>query len=93
MCKIAGHSIRPISTAITALLMLSICRVLRHSLAIWLLDAGVPIEAIADLLGLSSVAVTAIYAKVVDHRKYTPSEILAKKLDKDLVTQERENLS
>ena len=56
------------------------CHALRHSLATWLLDAGVPIEAIADLLGHSSVAITAIYAKIVDRRKYTPSEILSSKI-------------
>jgi integrase len=39
-------------------------------------DAGVPTEAIADLLGHSSIAITAIYAKVVDMHKYTPSEVL-----------------
>jgi site-specific recombinase XerD len=52
------------------------CHALRHSLATWLLDAGVPTEAIADLLGHSSIAITAVYAKVVDMNKYTPSEIL-----------------
>lgn len=51
------------------------CHALRHSLATWLLDAGVPTEAIADLLGHSSIAITAVYAKVVDMNKYTPSEI------------------
>jgi site-specific recombinase XerD len=52
------------------------CHSLRHSLATWLLDAGVPTEAIADLLGHSSIAITAVYAKVVDMHKYTPSEVL-----------------
>lgn len=33
-------------------------------------------QAIADLLGHSSVEVTAIYARVVDHRKYTPGDVL-----------------
>lgn len=56
------------------------CHALRHSNATWLLAAGVPIEAIADLLGHSSVAMTAIYAKVVDHRKYTPSAMLTQSL-------------
>ncbi len=54
------------------------CHALRHSTATWLLAAGVPMEVIADLLGHSSVSVTAIYAKVVDHRKYTPSEMLSR---------------
>jgi site-specific recombinase XerD len=35
----------------------------------------VPTEAIADLLGHSSIAITAVYAKVVDMNKYTPSYI------------------
>ena len=52
------------------------CHALRYSLATWLLDAGVPIEFIADLLGHTSVVVTAIYAKVVDRRKYVPSSVL-----------------
>jgi site-specific recombinase XerD len=51
------------------------CHALRHSLATWLLDAGVPTEAIADLLGHSSIATTAVYAKIVDMNKYTPSKI------------------
>ena len=51
------------------------CHALRHSMATWLLDAGVPTEAIADLLGHSSIATTAVYAKIVDMNKYTPSEI------------------
>jgi site-specific recombinase XerD len=54
------------------------CHALRHSLATWLLEAGVPTEAIADLLGHSSIAITAVYAKVVDMNKYTPSEIFHK---------------
>ncbi len=53
------------------------CHSLRHSMAVWLLDAGVPTEAIADLLGHSSIAITAVYAKVVDMHKYTPSEMLS----------------
>ncbi len=52
------------------------CHGLRHSMAVWLLDAGVPTEAIADLLGHSSIAITAVYTKVVDMHKYTPSEVL-----------------
>jgi integrase len=52
------------------------CHILRHSLATWLLDAEVPTEAIVDLLGHSSIAITAVYAKVVDMNKYTPSQIL-----------------
>ncbi len=60
------------------------CHGLRHSFATWLLDAGVPIEVIADLLGHSSVAITGIYAKVVDHRKYTPSEIFKSNLGENL---------
>jgi site-specific recombinase XerD len=52
------------------------CHSLRHSLATWLLDAGVPTEAIANLLGHESIATTAIYAKIVDMNKYTPSEVL-----------------
>ena len=46
-------------------------------MAVWLLDAGVPTEAIADLLGHSSIAITAVYAKVVDLNRYTPSEVLS----------------
>lgn len=57
------------------------CHALRHSLATWLLHAGVPTEAIADLLGHSSIAITAVYAKVVDMHKYTPSEILLNSKD------------
>jgi integrase len=52
------------------------CHALRHSLATWLLDAGVPIEAIADLLGHTSVTTTSIYAKVVDRCRYIPGQIL-----------------
>ena len=55
------------------------CHSLRHSMAVWLLYAGVPTEAIADLLGHSSIAITAVYAKVVDLHKYTPSEVLISK--------------
>jgi site-specific recombinase XerD len=33
-------------------------------------------EAIADLLGHSSIAIIKVYAKVVDMNKYTPSQIL-----------------
>ena len=51
------------------------CHSLRHSMAVWLLDAGVPTEAIADLLGHSSIAVTAVYAKVADLNRFTPSEV------------------
>jgi integrase/recombinase XerC len=54
------------------------CHALRHSTATWLLEAGVPMQAIADLLGHSSVDTTAIYAHVVDHRKYTPGEVLSR---------------
>ena len=54
------------------------CHALRHSTATWLLEAGVPMQAIADLLGHSSIDVTAIYARVVDHRKYTPGDVLSK---------------
>ncbi len=56
------------------------CHALRHSTATWLLAAGVPMEVIADLLGHSSVAVTAVYAKVVNHRKYIPGTLLTKQL-------------
>lgn len=52
------------------------CHSLRHSTATWLLEAGVPTEVIADLLGHSSISITGIYAKVVDHRKYTPGDVL-----------------
>ncbi len=55
------------------------CHALRHSLATWLLHEGVPTEAIADLLGHSSIAITAVSAKVVDMHKYTPSEVLSPK--------------
>jgi len=41
-------------------------------------------EVISDLLGHSSVAVTAIYAKVVNHRKYTPSVVLSKQIQEML---------
>jgi integrase/recombinase XerC/integrase/recombinase XerD len=54
------------------------CHALRHSLATWLAEAGVPTLAIADLLGHSSIATTTIYAKIVDMHKYTPSEVLFK---------------
>jgi site-specific recombinase XerD len=54
------------------------CHALRHSTATWLLEAGVPMQAIADLLGHSSMDVTAIYARVVDHRKYTPGDVLSR---------------
>ncbi len=57
------------------------CHSLRHSMAVWLLNAGVPTEAIADLLGHSSIAITAVYTKVVDLHKYTPSEILVNSKD------------
>lgn len=53
------------------------CHALRHSLATWMLDAGVPTEAIADLLGHSSIAITSVYAKIVDMHRYTPSEVLS----------------
>jgi integrase/recombinase XerC len=53
------------------------CHSLRHSMAVWLLDAGVPTEAIADLLGHSSIAVTAVYAKVADLNRFTPSEVFS----------------
>jgi len=56
------------------------CHSLRHSTATWLLAAGVPMEAISDILGHSSVKVTAIYAKVVNRRKYIPSTMLSKKI-------------
>lgn len=49
-------------------------------MATWLLEAGVPMQVIADLLGHSSVDTTAIYARVVDYRKYTPSEVLSKEI-------------
>lgn len=51
------------------------CHALRHSLATWLLDAGVPTEAIDDLLDHRSIAITVVYAKGVDMHKYTPSEL------------------
>jgi hypothetical protein len=35
-----------------------------------------PTEASADLLGNSSIALTAVYVKVVDMNKYAPSEVL-----------------
>ena len=53
------------------------CHSLRHSMAVWLLHAGVPTEAIADLLGHSSIAITAVYAKVVDLNRFTPGEVLS----------------
>ena len=56
------------------------CHALRHSTATWLLEAGVPMQAIADLLGHSSMDATAIYARVVDHRKYTPGDVLARRI-------------
>ena len=55
------------------------CHGLRHSMAVWLLDAGVPTEAIADLLGHSSIAITAVYTKGVDMNRYTPCEVLLSK--------------
>jgi site-specific recombinase XerD len=54
------------------------CHALRHSIATWLLDAGVPTEAISELLGHATVATTAVYAKIVDMHKYTPSEVLSR---------------
>jgi site-specific recombinase XerD len=54
------------------------CHALRHSLATWLVEAGVPTLAIADLLGHSTIETTAIYAKIVDMHKYTPSEVLSR---------------
>ncbi len=56
------------------------CHALRHSTATWLLEAGVPMQAIADLLGHSSMDITAIYARVVDHRKYTPGDVLSRRI-------------
>ncbi len=56
------------------------CHALRHSAATWLLEAGVPMQAIADLLGHSSLDITAIYARVVDHRKYTPGDVLSRRI-------------
>jgi len=61
------------------------CHALRHSTATWLLEAGVPMQAIADLLGHSSVEVTAIYARVVDHRKYTPGDVLSRTIREALI--------
>jgi site-specific recombinase XerD len=61
------------------------CHALRHSNATWLLEAGVPMQAIADLLGHSSMDITAIYARIVDHRKYTPGDVLSKKI-RELLT-------
>lgn len=61
------------------------CHALRHSTATWLLEAGVPMQAIADLLGHSSVDVTAIYARVVDHRKYTPGDVLSRAIREALI--------
>ena len=61
------------------------CHALRHSTATWLLEAGVPMQAIADLLGHSSVDVTAIYARVVDHRKYTPGDVLSRAIRESLL--------
>jgi site-specific recombinase XerD len=56
------------------------CHALRHSTATWLLEAGVPMQAIADILGHSSMDITAIYARIVDHRKYTPGNVLSKRI-------------
>jgi site-specific recombinase XerD len=61
------------------------CHALRHSTATWLLEAGVPMQAIADLLGHSSFDVTAIYARVVDHRKYTPGDVLSRAIREALI--------
>jgi len=61
------------------------CHALRHSTATWLLEAGVPMQAIADLLSHSSVDVTAIYARVVDHRKYTPGDVLSRAIREALI--------
>jgi site-specific recombinase XerD len=61
------------------------CHALRHSTATWLLDAGVPMQAIALLLGHSSMDITAIYARVVDHRKYTPGDVLSRRIREALV--------
>jgi site-specific recombinase XerD len=62
------------------------CHALRHSTATWLLEAGVPMQAIADLLGHSSVDITAIYARVVDHRKYTPGDVLSRVIREPLLS-------
>jgi len=48
-------------------------------------EAGVPMHAIADLLGHSSMDVTAIYARVVDHRKYTPEDVLSRTIREALI--------
>jgi site-specific recombinase XerD len=61
------------------------CHALRHSVATWLLEAGVPMHAIADLLGHSSMDVTAICARVVDHRKYTPEDVLSRTIREALI--------
>ena len=45
-------------------------------LATWLLEVVVPTEAIANLLGHSSVEITAVYTKVVALHKFAPSEML-----------------
>ena len=60
------------------------CHALRHSTATWLLEAGVPMQAIADLLGHSSIDITAIYARIVDHRKYTPGDVLSRRIRESL---------
>lgn len=50
------------------------CHALRHSFAVWALNAGARIEHLSDHMGHSSVVTTARYAKVVDRIKNNPAE-------------------
>ena len=52
------------------------CHALRHSAATWARAGGAKVDAIADMLGHSSVDTTRIYSKIVDRLKENPTRYL-----------------
>jgi integrase/recombinase XerD len=59
---------------------------LRHSTTTWQLKTGVPKQAIAELPSHAAVDRTAIYARVADHRKCIPGDVLSKRIREVLHT-------
>ena len=52
------------------------CHSLRHSAATWARAGGAPLDAISGMLGHSSVAITQVYAKIVDKMTENPAKYL-----------------
>ncbi|MDW7992056.1 MAG: site-specific integrase, partial [Anaerolineae bacterium] len=52
------------------------CHSLRHSAAVWARAFGATVDALADMLGHSSVDTTRVYAKIVRKMEENPARFL-----------------